>query len=238
MKEASVFDGVNIILAKREHLIERLGDCPNIEKIIKRDSFLWENVIEYNGWVLQKERLSNLARIIDDHNVQKANGSITAMKEKFVRLLSKSFLIPGDVVGVSRGIYEHYAVYVGDEKVIHYAGEGKDFSGQVTIHEDSLENFLRGSEEYFVVSFEGKYPIKIYSSTNSLGRSFFEFNDKKPVHIYSRKETIERAYNRIGEHRYSLVTNNCEHFAIWCKTGVSRSSQVSRIYSVGETLCK
>jgi hypothetical protein len=26
---------------------------------------------------------------------------------------------------------------------------------------------------------------------------------------------------------YGLFTNNCEHFAVWCKTGIKKSSQVS-----------
>jgi hypothetical protein len=31
---------------------------------------------------------------------------------------------------------------------------------------------------------------------------------------------------RIGEQRYNLLFNNCEHFAHWCKTGRHRSAQV------------
>jgi hypothetical protein len=31
---------------------------------------------------------------------------------------------------------------------------------------------------------------------------------------------------RLGEQRYNLIFNNCEHFAIWCKTGRHRSAQV------------
>ena len=32
--------------------------------------------------------------------------------------------------------------------------------------------------------------------------------------------------SRIGEQRYNLLYNNCEHFATWCKTGRHRSEQV------------
>ena len=32
--------------------------------------------------------------------------------------------------------------------------------------------------------------------------------------------------SRIGEQRYNLLFNNCEHFATWCKTGRHRSEQV------------
>ena len=33
----------------------------------------------------------------------------------------------------------------------------------------------------------------------------------------------------MGEEKYNLVTNNCEHFAMWCKTGEAFSGQVMRI---------
>ena len=38
--------------------------------------------------------------------------------------------------------------------------------------------------------------------------------------------TLGRALGRLGEQRYNLIFNNCEHFAHWCKTGRHRSAQV------------
>ncbi len=38
--------------------------------------------------------------------------------------------------------------------------------------------------------------------------------------------TLRRAMNRLGEQRYNLLFNNCEHFATWCKTGTHRSNQM------------
>ncbi|MBW4576633.1 MAG: lecithin retinol acyltransferase family protein [Aphanothece sp. CMT-3BRIN-NPC111] len=37
---------------------------------------------------------------------------------------------------------------------------------------------------------------------------------------------VHRAESRLGERQYNLLFNNCEHFATWCKTGVSYSQQV------------
>ncbi len=37
---------------------------------------------------------------------------------------------------------------------------------------------------------------------------------------------IERAESRLADKGYHLFNNNCEHFAIWCKTGKSHSTQV------------
>ena len=48
---------------------------------------------------------------------------------------------------------------------------------------------------------------------------------KYPVR-YIAETTIKRAESRLGEHKYNLLFNNCEHFATWCVTGVSHSQQV------------
>ena len=42
-----------------------------------------------------------------------------------------------------------------------------------------------------------------------------------------RAEAVARALSRVGEHRYSLLGNNCEHFASWCATGAAVSRQVA-----------
>jgi hypothetical protein len=44
-----------------------------------------------------------------------------------------------------------------------------------------------------------------------------------------QSEVVRRARLRLGEDRYDLLTNNCEHFCEWCIRGVSRSHQVERL---------
>ncbi len=41
-----------------------------------------------------------------------------------------------------------------------------------------------------------------------------------------------RAESRLGENKYDLFFNNCEHFASWCKTGKHESEQVNRAAAV------
>ncbi|WP_449418137.1 lecithin retinol acyltransferase family protein [Phormidium nigroviride] len=41
-----------------------------------------------------------------------------------------------------------------------------------------------------------------------------------------------RAKSRLGENKYDLLFNNCEHFATWCKTGKHESEQVNRAATV------
>ena len=36
---------------------------------------------------------------------------------------------------------------------------------------------------------------------------------------YSREEVMVRAVSRLGEEKYNLITNNCEHFVRWCRSG-------------------
>ena len=63
----------------------------------------------------------------------------------------------------------------------------------------------------------------------SLIRKFLRSSD---YHLYSPKETIERARSQIGKHGYNLVFNNCEHFALWCKTGIHESKQIDQLLDV------
>ena len=43
------------------------------------------------------------------------------------------------------------------------------------------------------------------------------------------EEIVLRATARIGENRYDMLSNNCEHFCVWCVCGQARSAQVERL---------
>ncbi len=147
-------------------------------------------------------------------------------------------LRPGDVLAVSRkaGLYQHFAVYIGDDKVIHYAAEGGDFAGRITIHEAALSEFRADSTFIYILDFpdDAGYPtmrtrqgeLPVYGHAGE--GPFFRLIRESGYHLYSPEETVARARSRVGEGRYNLATNNCEHFAIWCKTGVHESHQVNR----------
>jgi Lecithin retinol acyltransferase len=65
--------------------------------------------------------------------------------------------------------------------------------------------------------------------------SYETFAQGKPVYTkqystsYVPDVVIERAESRLGEKQYSLLTNNCEHFATWCKIGQSECVQLAGI---------
>ena len=58
------------------------------------------------------------------------------------------------------------------------------------------------------------------------------FTDGKKVYVkryplrYIADNVIQRAVSKLGERKYNIIFNNCEHFATWCITGVSYSQQV------------
>ena len=160
-----------------EHLkADDLGDMPNIETKTLGGEVWWDTLMNVNGWKLQVHKIGGNARILDPNNVRKAWGSRSAMEEKLKRITSEAFLQAGDVIGVKRGIYEHYAIYIGDDKVIHYAAENGDFEGSaVTVHEAPMSEFLRGNSSFFFINFpdkNGRFE-KIYTNTGEVNYSRF-----------------------------------------------------------------
>ncbi len=143
-------------------------------------------------------------------------------------------LLPGDVLAASRmaGLYQHFAVYIGNQSVIHYAAENGDFSGRITIHEAPYDEFRGDSTFIYILDFPDNsgrptlrgQPSDLHKSTEA---PFFDLVRRTDYHLYSPEETVARARSRLGEEKYALPFNNCEHFAIWCKTGVHESHQVN-----------
>ena len=142
----------------------------------------------------------------------------------------------GDVVGVHRmqGLYDHYGIYTGNGGMIHYADPSGDFGTNIVVHRTTLEKFKEDSEYIFVIDFDKyikKNDINLFDILTPRGIDVGKLlelllGDTRNYHLYSPEETVARAESRLGEKNYNIATNNCEHFAIWCKTGVSESTQV------------
>lgn len=108
----------------------------------------------------------------------------------------------GDHIYVSRGAYTHHGIDAGNETVVHFSGEpGEKRDAAVT--RTSLQDFLRG----------GSLKIRPYGRRDDADTC------------------VQRAESRLGSTSYHLVTNNCEHFAVWCCTGKSASQQVRGVGS-------
>jgi hypothetical protein len=101
------------------------------------------------------------------------------------------------VVTPRRG-YLHHGIYVGEGKVIHYAGLARG-PRRGPVEEVSLARFTAGRVAWIKT---GAQPA------------------------FDRLEVVRRARSRLGEDRYRILSNNCEHFCEWCLHGEHRSYQV------------
>ena len=111
----------------------------------------------------------------------------------------------GDHVVTPRIGYTHHGLYLGNKEVIHYVGSSLGGpSGRIT--QVSLEQFCQGN-----------------------GCTVREY----PIRIYGRKESVQRAYKRLGEAQYDLLLNNCEQFVTWCIMGFAYSEQINELVALG-----
>ena len=104
----------------------------------------------------------------------------------------------GDHLITSRGIYTHHGLYVGNGKVVHYAGLSQGFKKD-GIELTDLNDFEQGSKSYI---------------------------ETHLICLYNAEERVARARSKIGENSYNVMFNNCEHFVNWCFDGYKSSSQV------------
>lgn len=104
----------------------------------------------------------------------------------------------GDHLVTERDLYTHHGIYIGDDRVIHYAGFANGISsGKIEI--TSLSSFINGRKTY----------VKRYSFP-----------------LYQGRDVVRRARSRLGEDLYNVLLNNCEHFATWCVMGEHKCTQL------------
>ena len=121
----------------------------------------------------------------------------------------------GDHICFPRPAYWHHAIVETADKsngkvnVIEYSNSAKQFiqDNSSPPKNPGLAVVVRGT---FKLENESVYVIK---------------HDR----CYDPETVVSRANSRLGERKYRPVTNNCEHFALWCKTGISSSEQVNNV---------
>jgi hypothetical protein len=99
-----------------------------------------------------------------------------------------------------RLLYTHHGIYVGNGRVIHYAGFAYGLR-RGSVEETSVERFAHG------------HGIEVL----------------RGARCFERCEVVERARSRLSEKHYRVLTNNCEHFCAWALRNERRSIQVERL---------
>jgi hypothetical protein len=109
-------------------------------------------------------------------------------------------IFPGAHLVTPRRWYSHHGIYIGNGRVVHYAGLSS-LLRRGPIEETSLEDFA----QHF------GFRVQPYAEA-----------------AFSPEEIVLRAMARMGENLYDMLSNNCEHFCVWCVCGQARSAQVER----------
>ena len=104
----------------------------------------------------------------------------------------------GAHVVTPRRTFAHHGIYVGHGRVVQYGGLVHGLR-RGPVEEVSLAQFAQGRSIWIRTS-ESRW--------------------------LDPDEVVERARRRLGENRYHVLTNNCEHFCEWCVRGEHRSYQV------------
>lgn len=154
--------------------------------------------------------------------------------------IDRSLLEPGDHIYSYRNkhIYSHHGIYVGDNKVIHFTRTQDDHQKNhdltISCKECGLEEpnnkhggvvkccldcFLKGHRLF-------RFRYGVSSSqfvTNRSGTCSTGTCRHSPDEVVRRATELLHSTEGFGE--YDLLHNNCESFAVYCKTGKRLSLQ-------------
>lgn len=132
----------------------------------------------------------------------------------------------GDHIFVDRSVlgvklYEHHGIYVGDDMVVHYNGLARGIVLEKSCFEEILSN---------VVPLDKRNIAKVEMTSLEEFASGDVLQVKKHANApFSGQEVALRAKERIGEQKYNLIINNCEHFCNECVFGEHVSEQVQNV---------
>ncbi|KAL3870944.1 hypothetical protein ACJMK2_038972 [Sinanodonta woodiana] len=149
-----------------------------------------------------------------------SDSEIVAHNAKVLRQLKV-----GDTIEFPRGYYSHWAVYIGDEHVVHLSGDDNDGingnfdSGHIfTICGQTFNKALVKLEDFWNVALGSKAKVNL--------------NKDRKMRPLRKGEIVDRALSKLGRIGYNVMWSNCEHFASWCRYGTEKSEQVETALTV------
>ena len=78
---------------------------------------------------------------------------------------------------------------------------------------------------YIAAIIESEWRVNMKSTSEDI---YLHHYDKIPC--FTNEETLQRAFSQLGKRGYSLLGNNCEHWARWCRTGEHYSEQIFKFH--------
>jgi len=154
-----------------------------------------------------------------------------------------SLLKPGDLIEFKRDGYCHWSVYVGEHPlgepsnrqeiipllpcIVHRANptDNPEHTRGMFSASKSLRKGVYGIGDVVVEPLRDVWQRSEARINNSMDNSSTPYPSQK---IVERAMSVVLGQDRQSYTPYNVVTNNCEHFACWCRSGWSVSSQVAR----------
>jgi len=152
-------------------------------------------------------------------------------------------LRPGDLIEFKRDGYCHWAVFIGEHAlaensetddlipvlpcIVHRANptdNPENMNGMFSASK-SLTKGVYGIGDVVVEGLRDVWKESGARINNGMDNSIPPFPAQK---ILERALCVVHGEDRQSYTPYNVLTNNCEHFANWCRTGWSISSQVAR----------
>ncbi|CAF1003494.1 unnamed protein product [Rotaria sp. Silwood1] len=127
---------------------------------------------------------------------------------------------PGDMIQFIRTLYSHWAIYIGDNEVIHRWGDNDGIGQTIGVWGNVTTIFgvqfnkakITKSKISDVLKYGGKIRINNYLDSKW-----------KPLPV---TVILEKAHNATNQEGYNVLYSNCEHFATDCRYGQASSRQV------------
>jgi len=141
----------------------------------------------------------------------------------------------GDHIYVQRlgGVYSHHGIDCGDGSVIHQTAFRQGGPGVERI---TFEQFAEGGEvkvrdydAFLRAASESDRALR--DASLAFGKALDSARGIAAEHPDTSPDAVvARAESRLGEFGFDAWLNNCEHFATWCRTGISNSAQVDTLW--------
>lgn len=128
---------------------------------------------------------------------------------------------PGDLIQISRENYEHWAIYIGGNEVIHLIPATDDLGalGNLAMLFDSRGAQVRRQKIWEVVRFDS-------FQVNNLLDDKYQPRDRHAI--------VREACSMVGDVMpYCIATHNCEHFVTGLRYGKPESRQVKQVAAIG-----
>ena len=140
----------------------------------------------------------------------------------------------GDHIYVERlgGVYAHHGIDIGEGQAIEFNADSWLKPRRVRL--STIEAFAKEGEvrvrEYDSLYEELEQSNYFEKASRTMRGAIDRMIGKEQVMDFSPDAVVARAKKRLGEYGFDLFFNNCEHFATWCKTGISDSSQINALW--------